>query len=714
MAAKLASSRRAPPRNAFSGCASAKSPVIPRRTRSSRRYLPAWRVRWRPWWTLHARSFWSACSSASPRTASTSSYAALDGARRYELQIWTFRPRTTGASSWRRCRSSFLGAGGDARRTGSGATLLPDPRGRALAHHGAERGWLDAGRECTASPREGAGSGTPRRRWRAGASSPPCRRRLFFFSPRRARGAPAGRDVHELPVHERAAVRPADRRVRARRGERRIGRQSVRGAQRGRRADRRPRPRPGVRRRTTTRRPAAGPVLEALPSVSEGPTAPGALGASRGDRDRDRDRDRDPERAPRAQRRVAIAQQAREQTLRGSSSGSALTSAASERPWRVLGRDGLQQQRQVRPQSRALAGRPRAGSAAATARRHLLDVARAREREKRAAAAVVSVRARRDDSAPRAEGRQAANTTPSRWHARAHTQPARVVRDRLGRRSSSRCAGAARLSTPARPRAGRTGTPRQSGRCRRSVATCGTAARGIRCSARERARAEVRPPPRRRRRPVEQRAARASRTCIVSNAHNSSSERRCVSDAPVARDPDIDRRAYGSIVRRSQEPDNTRVRLVRALVLVRIYRKPSATTRPLTRAAASPREVRRWSDKPTLLPHASSHALARREACDEAARRSPRSSRLVVPRTRHVVRADHRMLLTLPPRRCAPTRRRDCAARATSIASSSAAAANERVRRAGSGTARTREQSRHHADAHAPCVSQTLTMASSP
>lgn len=129
MAAKLASSRRTPPRNAFLRLRQREVSGHPAKNKIFTA-IPARLAS--PVATLvdapRAKLLECVLLGFTADGEHLVSYAALDGARRYELQIWTFKPRT-------RCELvasvplfSFLGAfGGDARDEDRlGGDLLPD------------------------------------------------------------------------------------------------------------------------------------------------------------------------------------------------------------------------------------------------------------------------------------------------------------------------------------------------------------------------------------------------------------------------------------------------------------------------------------------------------------------------------------------------------------------------------------------------------------
>ena len=380
MAAKLASSRRAPPRNAFLRLRQREVSGHPAKNKIFTA-IPARLAS--PVATLvdapRAKLLECVLLGFTADGEHLVSYAALDGARRYELQIWTFRPRT-------RCELvasvplfSFLGAfGGDARDEDRlGGDLLPDfadahlritvcesADGSTLLVHGEPAGGRRFG--DTEAP-------IARRCFLTAVPSP-----AFFSSPasgQRARPPLGATSMSYLstsarpfdpriagcvPVAESGDSQYASQYAVLNAGDALIG---VRVAPASADADDPP-------------LSGAGPVLEALLSVSEGPTAavrwalPEGSGSREGAGDGD-DRNRHSgNRHSVSRRRVA-----------------------TMRSWTAAEADALL--------SRALAATLRAGYCLVDYEVHLLDVAHGAEgAQTSAVAAVVSVlRARRDDSA---------------------------------------------------------------------------------------------------------------------------------------------------------------------------------------------------------------------------------------------------------------------------------------------------------------------------
>lgn len=380
MAAKLASSRRTPPRNAFLRLRQREVSGHPAKNKIFTA-IPARLAS--PVATLvdapRAKLLECVLLGFTADGEHLVSYAALDGARRYELQIWTFRPRT-------RCELvasvplfSFLGAfGGDARDEDRlGGDLLPDfadahlritvcesADGSTLLVHGEPAGGRRFG--DTEAP-------IARRCFLSAVPSP-----AFFSSPasgRRARPPLGATSMSYLstsarpfdpriagcvPVAESGDSQYASQYAVLNAGDALIG---VRVAPASADADDPP-------------LSGAGPVLEALLSVSEGPTAavrwalPEGSGSREGAGDGD-DRNRHSgNRHSVSRRRVA-----------------------SMRSWTAAEADAVL--------SRALAATLRAGYCLVDYEVHLLDVAHGAEgAQTSAVAAVVSVlRARRDDSA---------------------------------------------------------------------------------------------------------------------------------------------------------------------------------------------------------------------------------------------------------------------------------------------------------------------------
>ena len=386
MAAKLASSRRAPPRNAFLRLRQREVSGHPAKNKIFTA-IPARLAS--PVATLvdapRAKLLECVLLGFTADGEHLVSYAALDGARRYELQIWTFRPRT-------RCELvasvplfSFLGAfGGDARDEDRlGGDLLPDfadahlritvcesADGSTLLVHGEPAGGRRFG--DTEAP-------MARRCFLTAVPSP-----AFFSSPRGARARPplGATSMSYLST----SARPFDPRIAgcvpvAESGESGASQYAVLNAGDA---------LIGVRVAPASADDddpplsAAGPVLEALPSVSEGPTAAvrWALPVGSGSGSREGVGDG-----------AETAGQSSGNRHSGNRHSASRRRVASVRSWTAAEADAVL--------TRALAATLRAGYCLVDYEVHLLDVAHGAEgAQTSAVAAVVSVlRARRDDSA---------------------------------------------------------------------------------------------------------------------------------------------------------------------------------------------------------------------------------------------------------------------------------------------------------------------------